>query len=155
MVDTETAEQTLVVEGSATPAATDKAAKAPAGKKVVKKNIRKVSQGCAYVQSTFNNTIITLTDTNGNTLAWASAGHCGFRGPKKSTPYAASTIVRTLTEKVTETGLKDLMVFVKGVGSGRDAAVRALNASGFNILSIKDMTPVPHNGCRLAGRRRV
>lgn len=120
-----------------------------------KKTMRQVSHGCAYVQATYNNTIVTLTDLNGNTLAWASAGHCGFKGPKKSTPYAASTIVKTVAEKVAECGLRELNVYVKGVGSGRDSAVRALNANGFHILSIKDVTPLPHNGCRPRKPRRI
>lgn len=126
--------------------------KKSAGKKVA---VRKVSQGRAYVHSTYNNTIVTLTDLNGNTLAWASAGHCGFSGPKKATPYAASTIVKTVAEKVADSGLKEVSVYVSGIGQGRDAAVRALNANGFTVLSIKDQTPVPHNGCRLSGRRRI
>ena len=120
-----------------------------------KKVIRQVSHGCAYVQATYNNTIVTITDLNGNTLAWASAGHCGFKGPKKSTPYAASTIVKTVAEKVKECGLIELNVFLKGVGSGRDSSVRALNANGFHILSIKDVTPLPHNGCRPKKPRRI
>ena len=119
------------------------------------KAIRQVSQGCAYIQATYNNTIMTLTDLNGNTLAWSSAGACGFRGPKKATPYAASMIVKTIADKVKETGLREVSVFVTGVGSGRDSAVRALNANGFTITSIKDMTPLPHNGCRSARARRV
>ncbi len=126
------------------------------GSKSKKKTvIRQVSQGCAYIQATYNNTIVTLTDLNGNTLAWSSAGNCGFKGPKKATPYAASMIVKTAAEKVKESGLKELSVFVKGVGSGRDAAVRALNANGFHLLSIKDVTPLPHNGCRPSKPRRV
>ena len=119
------------------------------------KAIRQVSQGCAYIQATYNNTIMTLTDLNGNTLAWSSAGACGFRGPKKATPYAASMIVKTIADKVKETGLREVSVFVTCVGSGRDSAVRALNANGFTITSIKDMTPLPHNGCRSARARRV
>lgn len=126
--------------------------KSAQGKKVI---TRKVPQGRAYIQSTYNNTIVTLTDLNGNTLAWASAGHCGFTGPKKATPYAASTIIKAVADKVADYGLKELSVFVTGIGQGRDAAVRALNACGFTVLSIKDETPVPHNGCRLAGRRRI
>lgn len=121
-------------------------------KKVV---ARQVSQGCVYIQATYNNTIITLTDLNGNTLAWSSAGHCGFKGPKKATPYAASVIVKDAAERVKEMGLKEVSVFVTGVGSGRDSAVRALNANGFNVLSIKDLTPLPHNGCRSPKPRRV
>tara|TARA_Y100000031_G_C8218841_1_gene384830 strand:- start:680 stop:1075 length:396 start_codon:yes stop_codon:yes gene_type:complete len=120
-----------------------------------KKAARHVSQGRAYIQATYNNTIVTLTDLNGNTLAWASAGHCGFKGPKKATPYAASVIVKKVAEKVAETGLREVAVFVKGVGSGRDSAIRALNANGFNITGIKDQTPIPHNGCRPPGPRRV
>ncbi|PJA46025.1 30S ribosomal protein S11 [Candidatus Uhrbacteria bacterium CG_4_9_14_3_um_filter_50_9] len=120
-----------------------------------KKAVRQVSQGCAYIQATYNNTILTLTDLNGNTLAWSSAGNCGFKGPKKATPYAASIIVRTAAERVKETGLKELNVYVTGVGSGRDSAVRALNANGFHVLSLKDMTPLPHNGCRPRKPRRV
>lgn len=120
-----------------------------------KKAMRRVSQGRAYIQATYNNTIVTLTDLNGNTVAWASAGNCGFKGPKKATPYAASVIIKEVAEKVRESGLRDLSVFVKGVGSGRDSAVRALNANGFNVTSIKDMTAVPHNGCRPRKPRRV
>lgn len=127
----------------------------PAKKAAEKKITHKVSQGRAYIQSTFNNTIVTLTDLNGNTLAWSSAGNCGFKGPKKSTPYAASVVVRTVAEKVAPYGLKDVTVLMTGIGQGRDGALRALNANGLNVLSIKDMTPVPHNGCRLAGRRRM
>lgn len=120
-----------------------------------KKVARQISTGRAYVQATFNNTIITLTDGNGNALAWASAGNCGFKGPKKATPYAASMVVKTIADRVKDMGLKEVSVFVKGVGSGRDSAVRALNANGFHVLSIKDMTPLPHNGCRPKKPRRV
>src|SRR3989338_4422052 len=127
----------------------------PVKKAAEKKITHKVSQGRAYIQSTYNNTIVTLTDLNGNTLAWSSSGNCGFKGPKKSTPYAASVVVRTAAEKVAPYGLKDVTVLVTCVGQGRDGALRALNANGLNVLSIKDMTPVPHNGCRLAGRRRM
>lgn len=120
-----------------------------------KKAIRKVSQGCAYIQATYNNTIVTLTDLNGNTLAWSSAGNCGFKGPKKSTPYAASIIVKKVAEQAKDSGLKELNVYVKGVGSGRDSAVRALNANGFHVISLKDTTPLPHNGCRPRKPRRI
>ncbi len=119
------------------------------------KVVRSVPVGCCYVQATFNNTIVTLTDLNGNVLAASSAGACGFRGPKKATPYAASVIVKTVTEKVKESGLKDVNVFVKGVGGGRDSAVRALNANGLNVLNLRDVTPLPHNGCRASRARRV
>lgn len=120
-----------------------------------KKVVQQVSQGRAYIQATFNNTIVTLTDLNGNTLAWSSAGHCGFKGPKKATPFAASVIVKDVAEQIKETGLREVSVFVQGVGSGRDSAVRALNANGFSVLSIKDTTPLPHNGCRPPKPRRV
>lgn len=120
-----------------------------------KKVARQVSIGCAYIHASYNNTILTLTDADGNVLAWASAGHCGFRGPKKATPYAASVIVKNAIDKVQNTGLKDVHVFVRGVGQGRESAVRSLNANGLNILSIKDVTPIPHNGCRPPRSRRV
>lgn len=120
-----------------------------------KKVVRQVPVGRAYVHASFNNTIVSLTDANGNVIAWASAGNCGFRGPKKATPYAASVIVKKLSEKVAPYGLKDVQVFVTGIGNGRDAAVRALNGQGFNVLSIKETTPVPHNGCRPRRARRV
>lgn len=120
-----------------------------------KKVVKSVAQGNAYVQATYNNTIITLTDLNGNTLAWSSAGNCGFKGPKKATPYAAGMIVKAAADRVKEIGLKEINVFVKGVGAGRDSAVRALNANGFQVLSIKDLTPLPHNGCRPRKPRRV
>jgi small subunit ribosomal protein S11 len=120
-----------------------------------KKAMPQVSQGAVYIQATFNNTIVTLTDLNGNTLAWSSAGNCGFKGPKKSTPYAASVVVKTAVDRVKESGLREVNVFVKGVGTGRDSAIRALNANGFQVLSIKDITPLPHNGCRAPKPRRV
>ncbi|MCX6714887.1 MAG: 30S ribosomal protein S11 [Candidatus Uhrbacteria bacterium] len=120
-----------------------------------KKVVKSVAQGNAYVQATYNNTIVTLTDLNGNTLAWSSAGNCGFKGPKKATPYAAGMIVKAAADRVKEIGLKEINVFVKGVGAGRDSAVRALNANGFQVLSIKDLTPLPHNGCRPRKPRRV
>ncbi|OGL61757.1 30S ribosomal protein S11 [Candidatus Uhrbacteria bacterium RIFOXYB2_FULL_45_11] len=120
-----------------------------------KKVVKSVAQGNAYVQATYNNTIVTLTDLNGNTLAWSSAGNCGFKGPKKATPYAAGMIVKAAADRVKEIGLKEINVFVRGVGAGRDSAVRALNANGFQVLSIKDLTPLPHNGCRPRKPRRV
>lgn len=120
-----------------------------------KKVVKAVSQGNAFIQATFNNTIVTLTDLHGNTLAWSSAGNCGFKGPKKATPYAAGIIVKAAADRVKEIGLKEVNVFVKGIGAGRDAAVRALNANGFQVLSVKDLTPIPHNGCRPRKPRRV
>ncbi len=120
-----------------------------------KKNVRQVSHGRVYVKATYNNTIITVTDQNGNVLAWSSAGQNGFRGPKKSTPYASSVIVKTAVDKARPYGLKEVNVFVRGVGSGRESAIRALNANGLVVLSIKDITPIPHNGCRPKKPRRV
>jgi small subunit ribosomal protein S11 len=120
-----------------------------------KKIIRHVPRGKAYIKATYNNTIVTLTDQQGNVLAWSTAGACGFRGPKKATPYAAGVIVKSVVEKVQPYGLKEVDVLVKGVGSGREAAIRALNANGLEILSIKDTTPIPHNGCRPPKPRRV
>ena len=126
-----------------------------APRKKTKKSVRQVSLGRCYVQATYNNTIVTLTDANGNVLGWSSAGKVGFTGPKKATPYASSMVVKDVCEKVKETGMRDVNVFVKGVGSGREGAVRALNANGINVLSIKDVTPIPHNGCRAPKPRRV
>ncbi|MBI3115190.1 MAG: 30S ribosomal protein S11 [Candidatus Kerfeldbacteria bacterium] len=120
-----------------------------------KKRRKFVQSGQAHILATYNNTIVTLTDQQGNVLAWASAGHVGFRGPKKSTPYAAGVIVRNVAEKVRDYGLKSIDVFVRGVGSGREAAIRALGANGFSIQSIKDVTPIPHNGPRPRKPRRV
>jgi small subunit ribosomal protein S11 len=120
-----------------------------------KKAVKNVSVGRAFVQATYNNTIVTLTDANGNVLAWSSAGHCGFKGPKKATPYAASVIVKDVCDKVKDVGLKEVAVFVRGVGSGREGAVRALHANGLHVSLIKDTTPIPHNGCRAPKPRRV
>ena len=125
-------------------------------KKVTKKRVRKnVERGQAHIQSSFNNTIVTLTDAQGNALSWASAGGLGFRGSKKSTPYAAQMAAEAATKAALVHGLKSVDVFVKGPGSGREAAIRALSASGLDVLSICDVTPVPHNGCRPPKRRRV
>jgi small subunit ribosomal protein S11 len=120
-----------------------------------KRTLKPVPQGRAYIHASFNNTIVTATDPNGNVLAWASAGNCGFKGPKKATPYAASVVVKKVADKAAVYGLRDLHVFVTGVGNGRDGAIRALNSHGFNVLSLKDTTPVPHNGCRPRRARRV
>ena len=120
-----------------------------------RKIIRQVPIGKAFIKATYNNTIVTFTDLNGNVLAWSSAGTVGFRGPEKSTPYASSVIVKDAADKAKPYGLTDVSVFVRGVGSGREAAVRALNANGFIVTSIKDVTPIPHNGCRPPKVRRV
>ena len=131
-------------------------ASAKTTKKVTKKRNRKiVEHGQAHIQSSFNNTIVTLTDAEGNALSWASAGGLGFRGSKKSTPYAAQMAAETAAKAAAPYGLKTLDVMVKGPGSGREAAIRALAAQGLEVLTIKDVTPVPHNGCRPPKRRRV
>ena len=125
-------------------------------KKVTKKRVKKnVERGQAHIQSSFNNTIVTLTDDQGKALSWASAGGLGFRGSRKSTPYAAQMAAETAAKAALVHGLKTVDVFVKGPGSGREAAIRALQACGIDVVSIKDVTPVPHNGCRPPKRRRV
>lgn len=120
-----------------------------------KKVAKVVSHGRAYVQATFNNTIVTLSDANGDVLGWASAGGAGFKGPKKATPYAAGIVVKKVVDATKACGLKEVNVFVKGIGGGREAAIRAFNINGIQVLSVKDVTPVPHNGCRPPKRRRV
>ena len=121
-----------------------------------KKKIKKsILNGIAYVQSTFNNTIVSIADTNGNVVAWASAGQKGFKGSRKSTPYAAQVAADSAAAKALELGMKNLSVEVKGPGSGRETALRALQARGFKIISIKDTTPMPHNGTRPPKKRRV
>jgi small subunit ribosomal protein S11 len=121
-------------------------------KKKVKKNI---STGVVHIQSTFNNTIITITDAMGNAVAWSSAGLQGFKGSRKSTPFAAQLAAQDAAKKAQEHGMKTVEVYVKGPGPGRESALRALQAAGFNVTMIKDVTPVPHNGCRPPKRRRV
>ena len=121
-------------------------------KKKIKKNI---SSGVVHIQSTFNNTIITITDPAGNVVAWSSSGVQGFKGSRKSTPFAAQLAAEDAAKKAMEHGMKTVEVFVKGPGAGRESALRALQAAGFNVLVIKDVTPVPHNGCRPPKRRRV
>lgn len=116
---------------------------------------RKVENGTAYVNASYNNTVITVTDPNGNVIAWSSAGALGFSGPKKATPFAASKIVAALAEKMKKSGPFNINIIVKGVGSGRDSSIRTFAAQGFNILSIKDATPIPHNGPRPPKVRRV
>lgn len=117
-----------------------------------KKNIER---GAAHIQSTFNNTIVTITDMQGNAVSWASAGEMGFRGSKKSTPFAAQTAAEVAAKAAMEHGMKTAEVFVKGPGSGREAAIRALQTAGLDVTLIKDVTPIPHNGCRPPKRRRV
>ena len=129
-----------------------------AGKKVVR-NKKKVSKniinGVAHIRSTFNNTIVTIADTEGNVLSWASAGGLGFRGRRKSTPFAPQMAAEEATKAAMEHGLKQVEVYVKGPGAGREAAIRALQAAGLEVNSIRDVTPIPHNGCRPPKRRRV
>ena len=116
---------------------------------------KNIERGAAHIQSTFNNTIVTITDTQGNAVSWASAGEMGFRGSKKSTPFAAQTAAETAAKAAMEHGLKTVEVYVKGPGSGRDSAVRALETAGLKVTMIKDITPIPHNGCRPPKKRRV
>ncbi len=129
------------------------------GKKVTTGRRRRekkiVERGAAHIQSTFNNTIVTITDTNGNALSWASAGELGFRGSRKSTPFAAQNAAEVAAKAAMEYGLKTVEVYVKGPGAGREAAIRALQAAGLEVNMIKDVTPIPHNGCRPPKRRRV
>lgn len=125
-------------------------------KNISKKKIRKnISTGIVHIQSTFNNTIVTITDENGNTVSWSSAGVQGFKGSRKSTPFAAKLVAEDAGAKAMEHGMKNIAVYVKGPGPGRESALRALHALGFTISMIKDVTPVPHNGCRPPKRRRV
>ncbi|HCS23064.1 MAG TPA: 30S ribosomal protein S11, partial [Rhodospirillaceae bacterium] len=116
---------------------------------------KNITAGIAHVNSTFNNTIVTISDAQGNTISWSSAGHLGFKGSRKSTPYAAQVTAEDAGKKAKEHGMKTLEVLVKGPGSGRESALRALQSVGFGISSIQDITPVPHNGCRPRKRRRV
>ena len=120
-----------------------------------RKERKNIEKGQVHISSSFNNTMVTITDTNGNALSWASSGGLGFRGSKKSTPYAAQVAAETATKAALVHGLKTVDVFVKGPGSGREAAIRALAAAGLEVVSIQDVTPVPHNGCRPPKRRRV
>ena len=128
------------------------AAKKTVRKKKVKKNIQ---TGVAHIQSTFNNTLITITDVGGNAVSWASAGQQGFKGSRKSTPFAAQMAAEECAKKAQEHGVRTLGVYVKGPGAGRESALRALQAAGMRITTIRDVTPIPHNGCRPPKRRRV
>ncbi len=120
-----------------------------------RKDRKNIEKGAAHICSSFNNTIVTITDVNGNTLSWASAGELGFRGSKKSTPFAAQTAAETAAKAAMEHGLKTVEVYVKGPGTGRESAIRALQTAGLDVTMIKDVTPIPHNGCRPPKRRRV
>ena len=120
-----------------------------------KKEKKSVPVGVAHIQATFNNTIVTITDPRGNTIAWSSAGVQGFKGSRKSTPYAAQTAVEDAAKKAMEHGMRSVEVYINGPGSGRESALRGLQSAGFNVTLIRDVTPVPHNGCRPPKRRRV
>ncbi len=133
----------------------DDAAEAGADERKGKKGKRHVTKGIAHIKATFNNTIITITDKNGGALCWASAGTIGYKGSRKSTPFAAQRACEELAQKARKMGLRELDVRVKGPGSGRESAVRALKAAGIEIRSIEDVTPLPHNGCRPKKKRRV
>ncbi len=127
----------------------------PTTARVRKRERKNITSGIAHVNATFNNTMITIADAQGNTIAWSSAGASGFKGSRKSTPYAAQMAAEDAGRKAMEHGMKTLEVMVKGPGSGRESALRALGAAGFTITAIKDVTPIPHNGCRPRKRRRV
>ena len=128
------------------------AAKAKQAKKKVKKNI---GTGIAHIQSTFNNTVVTITDENGNAISWSSAGSRGFKGSRKSTPFAAQLAAEEAARRAMEHGMRSVAVFVKGPGAGRESALRALQSAGFRVTVVRDVTPIPHNGCRPPKRRRV
>ena len=132
-------------------------AKVAAGKKIVKKRRERknVESGAAHIRSTFNNTIVTITDTKGNAISWATAGGMGFKGSRKSTPYAAQTAAEQAAKAAVDQGMKTVEVYVRGPGSGRESAIRALQTAGLEITLIRDVTPIPHNGCRPPKRRRV
>ena len=124
-------------------------------KTVARRNRKNIEKGESHIHSSFNNTIVTITDTQGNTISWGSAGGLGFKGSRKSTPFAAGEVAETAAKAAMEHGLKSVEVYVKGPGSGREAAIRALQTAGLELSSIKDVTPIPHNGCRPPKRRRV
>jgi small subunit ribosomal protein S11 len=120
-----------------------------------RRELLNIDRGIAHVQSTFNNTIVTITDVNGNTIAWASAGSIGYKGSRKNTPFAAQLVARDCGKKALDLGMRQVEVYVKGPGAGRESAIRALQAVGLEVKAIKDVTPIPHNGCRPPKRRRV
>lgn len=126
-----------------------------ANTRVKRRERKNVDKGIAHIKSTFNNTIVTITDMNGNALSWASAGGMGFKGSRKSTPYAAQTAADVAAKAAMEHGLREVECYVKGPGAGREAAIRSLQAAGLEVTMIKDVTPIPHNGCRPPKRRRV
>ncbi|MEK7338231.1 MAG: 30S ribosomal protein S11 [candidate division NC10 bacterium] len=125
------------------------------GPRTIRKDAKNIANGIAFVQATFNNTIVTITDPAGNVVAWASAGSVGFKGSRKSTPFAAQTAAENAAQKAMAHGMKQVRVYVRGPGAGREAAIRSLQAAGLEVTSITDVTPIPHNGCRPPKRRRV
>ena len=131
------------------------AAKKGAATRMKRRERKNIERGCAHIQSTFTNTIVPITDVQGNAVSWASAGGLGFRGSRKSTPFAAQSAAETAAKAAMEHGMKSVEVYVKGPGSGRESAIRALQATGLEVNMIKDVTPIPHNGCRPPKRRRV
>lgn len=148
-------EKTEVAGENAEALSAEKTAVELEAKKKSKKIKKQILKGRASIKCTYNNTIVNVSDSNGGVLAWASSGLMGFKGAKKATPYAATQVVASVSEKVKKYGVKELEVFVKGVGSGREASIRALANNGFELISIKDETPIPHNGCRPKKPRRV
>jgi small subunit ribosomal protein S11 len=148
--------ETKTPEGAtATPAAPAAAGAAPAAAPRRRRTRRSVPEGVAHVHATFNNTIVTITDPQGLVVSWSSAGAVGFKGSRKGTPFAAQMAAEAAARKVGDYGMRAVIVYVKGPGGGRESAVRALQATGLNVISIKDVTPIPHNGCRPPKRRRV
>ena len=142
-------------KSSATAAPASTATPSAKGKPQKKKVRKNIATGIAHIQSTFNNTVVTITDINGNAVAWSSAGSRGFKGSRKSTPFAAQLAAEEAARKAMEHGMRSVAVFVKGPGAGRESALRALQTAGFKVTIIRDVTPVPHNGCRPPKRRRV
>lgn len=130
-------------------------ARRAAGQKIKRRERKNVLEGMAHIHSTFNNTVVTITDTKGDVISWASAGGMGFKGSRKGTPFAAQTAAETVAKKAMDHGMRQVEVYVKGPGAGREAAIRSLQAAGLNVSLIKDVTPIPHNGCRPPKRRRV
>lgn len=159
--ETKVVEQTTEEQAPKAEASKEKAAPKKNQAKFIRtakgkrRQLKTIPRGRAYVNATLNNTIVTITDPNGNVVAWASSGNCGFKGPKKATPYAASVVVEKVMENLEPYGMREVHIVTNGIGGGRDSAIRTLNAKGLSILSIKEVTPVPHNGCRPRRPRRV
>ncbi|MDO8598534.1 MAG: 30S ribosomal protein S11 [bacterium] len=148
------ADETTAVAEQVTAAPEAEAAKPKKARGPARVRVQ-VPRGNMYVHASYNNTIVTMADPKGDVIAWSSAGSCGFRGPKKATPYAASIVIREVLKKLEGVGLREVAVFVRGIGSGREATIRALHANGLHVVGIKDVTPIPHNGCRPPKPRRI